>query len=606
MIDGADGGGKDAVMIRRGTYCAALLVVAALCCCRREEEPSAVPVPAATPAAPAALNAKPTATVADDPSQDGWDTEAANEKIGAQLAVLKTWLIADAPAQGGLAQIMEPQCRVFAPAAGKPKLLYSDGVTLVHQKQAGLAKPELRGALEQELRKLREGTEAHAAVKVTGIEKSDAGWKTRLRFQLDEHMPTRRRQLNADWSAEWTDDFKLAMLDFSSWTEASMARGFADCTEAVFAANDSWKHQLAHGTDHWTARVESILGMDVNGQTGVTLGDVNGDGLDDVYLPQQGGLPNLMFLRQADGSLKDITKESGTGWLDDSHAALLLDMDNDGDQDLVCGLRDGVLFMANDGAGKFAVKAAKLTPTGVPFGLAAADYDQDGDLDVFVACYYQRTTVARNEVFARPIPYYDAENGAQDVLLRNDGGWRFTDAAKAAGIVENKFSYAPSWEDFDDDGDLDLYVANDFGANKLWRNDRTPEGTVMFTEIAKAAGVQDIAAGMSSAWGDPDNDGRMDLYVANMFSSAGNRIAFQTKFQSTASDGERQLFQRHARGNSLFQNLGGGKFADVSEAAGVTLGRWAWSSRFGDLNNDGREDIYVANGYITQEDLHDL
>lgn len=582
----------------------ALILPALLAGCSRAPETPATAAPPVTPSA--ALPAKATATAADNPAQDGWDTEAANDKVGAQLAVLKAWLISKSPAPGELALLMERDCRVLAPAAGAPKLVFSDGVTLVHQKASARAEPELKGALEQELRKLRQGTDAHAAIKVTGIQKSAAGWTTKLRFQLDERTPTRRRQLNADWSAEWTNEFKLAMLDFSAWTEVSIARGFADCTEALFAANESWKQQLGFGTDHWTARIESVLGMDVNGQTGVTLGDINGDGLDDVYLVQQGGLPNLMFLRLADGALQDATKESGTGWLDDSHAALLVDLDNDGDQDLALGTRDGVLIQANDGAGKFTVKAAKLTPTAVPFGLSAADYDQDGDLDIFASGYYQRTTVARNEVFARPVPYFDATNGAQDILLRNDGNWRFTDAAKASGMVESKFGYAPSWEDYDDDGDPDLYVANDFGANLLWRNERSPEGVVVFKEVAAAAGVQDIAAGMSSAWGDPDNDERMDLYVANMFSSAGNRIAFQEKFQRTASESERRLFQRHARGNSLFRNKGGGVFDDVSETAGVTLGRWAWSSRFGDLNNDGLEDLYVANGYITQEDPHDL
>ena len=128
----------------------------------------------------------------------------------------------------------------------------------------------------------------------------------------------------------------------------------------------------------------------------------------------------------------------------------------------------------------------------------------------------------------------------------------------------------------------------------------------MFEEVAVSAGVEDTAAGMSSVWGDADNDGRMDLYVSNMFSSAGNRIAFQQQFQTSEPEKERALFQRHARGNSLFHNKGDGTFADVSTAAGVTLGRWAWGSRFGDLNNDGLSDLYVANGYMTQEDPHDL
>ena len=604
MIDGAGGGGNGAEMIRRGTYCAALCAAAALSCCRRAEEP------AAAVAAVPALAAAGISTVVDDPLGDGWDSEAANERIGAQLGLLKAWLTAEERTAEAAGKFLAANGAGTAAPEEEQAERFSDGVFTVRRSVPDKAGAAFSGAegMRQALESLRQGREAHAAAKVTGIQTKDGGWETTVKFQLDEQTAAGRRQWNATWQAQWSQDDPplLARLAMGAWEEVIAARAFADCTEAVLAGNESWRQQLSHGTDHWTARVESILGMDVNGQTGVTLGDVNGDGRDDVYLPQQGGLPNLMFLRQADGSLQDVTKGSGSGWLDDCHAALLLDLDNDGDQDLVCGLRDGVMFMANDGAGQFAVKAAKLTPTGVPFGLSAADYDQDGDLDVFVACYHQRTTVARNEVFARPIPYYDAENGAQDVLLRHDGDWRFVDTAKAAGIVENKFSYAPSWEDVDDDGDMDLYVANDFGANKLWRNDRTPEGTVRFTEIARAAGVQDIAAGMSSAWGDPDNDGRMDLYVGNMFSSAGNRIAFQAKFQRTANDGERQLFQRHARGNSLFHNQGEGKFTDVSEGAGVTPGRWAWSSRFGDLNNDGREDIFVANGYITQEDPHDL
>jgi hypothetical protein len=570
----------------------------------------AAPASPAQEVQPASLKTKTTSTVADDPSQDGWATEAANEKIGAQLAALKTWLAAGEWPAEKAAAFMHRDCEGRTPPGQEGKLRYDDGVFTVQHSAADSPGHLFRGldAAAATAGNLCRGDHVHAAAKVTGIRAIKGGWETDVKLQVDSNWNGGRRQLNAECRMQWsqTDPPLLTRMDFGAWAEVTAARAFADCTEAILAANDSWRQQLAHGTDHWTARVESILGMDVNGQTGVTLGDINGDGLDDVYLPQQGGLPNLMFLRQPDGSLKDVTKESGTGWLDDSHAALLADMDNDGDQDLVCGLRDGVLFMANDGTGKFESKSAKLTPPGVPFGLSAADYDQDCDLDIFASGYHQRTTVARNEVFARPIPYYDAANGAQDMLLRNDGNWRFTDAAKVSGIVENKFSYAPSWEDFDDDGDPDLYVANDFGANMLWRNERTPEGVVVFKEVAAAAGVQDIAAGMSSAWGDPDNNGRMDLYVANMFSSAGNRIAFQEKFHPTANDSERQLFRRHARGNSLFHNKGGGLFDDLSEAAGVTLGRWAWSSRFGDLNNDGLEDIYVANGYITQEDPHDL
>ena len=98
----------------------------------------------------------------------------------------------------------------------------------------------------------------------------------------------------------------------------------------------------------------------------------------------------------------------------------------------------------------------------------------------------------------------------------------------------------------------------------------------------------------------------MDLYVSNMFSSAGNRVAYQRKFKSEADEAARAKYQYLARGNSLFENAGDGTFRDVSLAAGATMGRWAWSSLFADLNNDGWEDLLVANGFVTGRTKDDL
>ena len=118
--------------------------------------------------------------------------------------------------------------------------------------------------------------------------------------------------------------------------------------------------------------------------------------------------------------------------------------------------------------------------------------------------------------------------------------------------------------------------------------------------------MEDIGAGMSVAWEDYDNDGWLDLYVGNMWSSAGQRTTMQAQFQPSANPRVRASFRRHAKGNTLFHNRGDGTFEDVSDQAGVSMGRWAWSSNFFDLDLDGLEDIYVANGYITNESTRDL
>ncbi|MDP6940376.1 MAG: hypothetical protein QF848_16295, partial [Planctomycetota bacterium] len=117
---------------------------------------------------------------------------------------------------------------------------------------------------------------------------------------------------------------------------------------------------------------------------------------------------------------------------------------------------------------------------------------------------------------------------------------------------------------------------------------------------------EDAAAGMGITWGDYNHDGWMDAYISNMWSSAGNRIAFQPQFKTNAPPQLKKRIQRLARGNTLLENQQGQSFRDVSAAADVEVGRWAWSSKFVDLNNDSWEDLVVANGYVTNSNTSDL
>ena len=440
-------------------------------------------------------------------------------------------------------------------------------------------------------------------------------WSTLVYFEASRGPV----QQNAEWLCTWHRGAGEAALLLHSITlvrfeeirastpAADPARPpFSDCTEAVLGANASWKDQLLHGANHWHGNLDVAFGIH-QGNQGVAIADTNGDGLEDVYFCQPDGLPNRLFLQQPDGTLRDFSRESGLDFLDLSRSALLIDLDNDGDVDSVLAHRFSVTFLENDGTSRFRVVRTIDTESRVS-GLAAADYDHDGDLDVYVCGYSPIGQTSPEDIFANPVPYEDANNGAFNYLYRNDGGLRFADATAEAGldIHNTRFSFCAAWEDFDNDGDQDLYVANDFGRNNLYRNELVPTGKPVFTDAAAELGVEDIAASMSVDWADADNDGHMDLYIGNMWSSAGNRIAFQQQFKPGTSEETRQAIQRHARGNTFFKNVPGKPFLDASETAGLTMGRWAWGSNFIDLNNDGWEDIYVANGFMSAPDTGDL
>jgi hypothetical protein len=387
-------------------------------------------------------------------------------------------------------------------------------------------------------------------------------------------------------------------------TARSGAARFADVTEKALGHNISFRHQLARGLDEWRSELDEATGIDVYGHNGIAVGDYNGDGLEDLYVCQPSGLPNRLYRNNGDGTFDDVSAAAGVDVLDSSTMALFGDLDNDGDQDLIVIAGSRVLLFVNDPQGRFAAHPKPgFALSGATLTAAAlSDFDRDGDLDLYVCAYDFWTP---GTTYDAPTPYYDATNGPPNFLYRNRGDGSFEDVTATSGMGQNnnRFSFAASWADYDKDGWPDLYVANDFGRNNLYRNN----GDGTFTDVAAKAGVEDLAAGMSVAWGDYDGDGWLDLYVSNMWSSAGQRLTFNPAFAQVASDQQvRAAFQRQARGNSLFRNNGDGTFRDVTIEAGVEFGRWAWSSGFFDYDNDGRLDVFVTNGYVTGPDTHDL
>lgn len=554
-----------------------------------------------------------------DPNNGGWQTEILSEETTQQLKRLGGWIakppdVDDETIHNLLAE--DFICDSLRPSNVLP--IHQDGNMTVYRaapdptdKAAHRGKSGFLEGLASLRHAFVSSSRINARFKTHGLErnpKTPEHFLTRVTFECEGDSNPGSLHQSAQWECQWEKSDadalpRLRQIRISEFQEVKPKRSmkwFEDCSEAMLGANACYQQQLAPGLNHWLGRLETTLGIDNFGNHGIALGDVDGDGLDDVYVCQPGGLPNRLFVRQADGTVVDRSAEAGVDWLDNTRSALLVDLNNDGFQDLVLAMHSRILIQKGDGSASFEI-AVEIPGSQDNYSLSATDYDGDGDLDLYVCVKFADVSVRRDQ--PSPFVYHDANNGGKNALYRNDGAWRFVDVTAAVGLdVENRrYSLAASWEDYDNDGDSDLYVANDYGRNCLYEN---RDGT--FVNVARDAGVEDSASGMSVSWGDYDRDGRMDLYVGNMFSAAGNRITSQPEFGEGMTEEVQARYQRFVKGNSLFRNGGEGFFDDVSEATGVAMGRWSWSSVFGDLNNDGWEDLFISNGYLTTDDTGDL
>jgi tetratricopeptide (TPR) repeat protein/peroxiredoxin len=481
-----------------------------------------------------------------------------------------------------------------------------------------LAQPVLdREAFRKELSALVSDFDAieTAELLITAIEVErapDPRARTTVRFDLTGRAKSGwRAQRLGHWQLAWCRGTDRTW-QVAEWVAVDHLRSrssaplFADVTERAFGRNDSFARQLVPPLDEWLTTIDSAFMPGGMGHHGVSVGDADGDGLDDVYVSQPSGLPNRLFRNNGDGTFSDVTEAAGLAVLDSTSQSLFADVDNDDDQDLVLVTRTEPLLFVNDSKGRFTrdPEAFRFTerPRGALTSAAMADFDRDGFLDLYL-CAYSYLIGASEDKAGPPTPYHDAQNGPPNVLLRNDGRGRFVEVTKAAGLDHNndRFSFAAAWADYDEDGWPDLFVANDFGRKNLYRNDGLVNGQVRFKDVAGPAGVEDYGAGMSAAFLDYDNDGRLDVYAGNMWSAAGQRVTAAPGFMPDAPPEIREIYRRHARGNSLFRNRGDGAFEDVTLVARAELGRWAWSSDAFDADNDGWEDLYIVNGMFTRD-----
>lgn len=550
-----------------------------------------------------------------DPGND----EFVSEKYAAEITHLLSGWSAELKAHGApiaRAKFIDPKIEATALGSAQDSLIRTgEPIEVIRRRfQAGRVRGSQRFLQEMESHISRVGRLETAEFQVVAMEApSDAPgtFKVDIRYDLvGTRNDTAREQCIGMWRTEWTRDeaHGWRALRWDAVEEmVSRVRGaaFLDVTSQAFGKIDSYREQMLYGVDHWRTVLDAACGIDVYGNNGLAAGDFDNDGFDDLYICQPPGLPNRLYRNRGDGSLEDVTEPAGVGVLDGTACALFADFRNCGLQDLLVVCANGPLLFVNEGKGKFQLKrdAFKFshTPQGTFTHAAIADYDEDGRLDIYFCLYSYYLGL---DQYHYPAPYFDARNGPPNFLFHNEGDGTFVDRTQAAGLnVENdRYSFACAWGDANSSGRPDLYVANDFGRNNLYRNN----GDGTFTAISAEAHVQDVGAGMSACWLDYDNDGNSDVYVSNMWSAAGLRVSQQKPFHKNDPEEIRGLYRQHARGNSLYRNLGNGQFENVSAKAGVAMGRWAWCADSWDFDHDGYPDLYIANGYISGPSQRDL
>lgn len=338
---------------------------------------------------------------------------------------------------------------------------------------------------------------------------------------------------------------------------------------------------FSHALANFHEKAENVMPWVTAGGSGVSIADFDNDGWDDLYFTTSlENAPNGLYRNEggsrfknvgARAGLADVNRAEETGT---SAFALWLDYDNDGWQDLFL-LRFGrTSLFRNEGDGTFEEVTDKAGVRRHMNSLAAAafDYDRDGDLDLYIAGYFPEKDLHRlkdSEVLFES--WETARNGGPNVMFRNDGDGTFTDVTGETRLDDTGWGMAVGHGDFDNDGWQDIYVANDFGTDKLFRN----QGDGTFEDVSREAIGIDTKKGMNAEVGDYNNDGFLDIYVTNMT--------------------EPYLYEC----NMLWKNNRDGTFTDVSQEEGACDTGWGWGAKFLDADNDGWLDLYAVNGFIS-------
>lgn len=348
---------------------------------------------------------------------------------------------------------------------------------------------------------------------------------------------------------------------------------------------------------------------------GVAIGDVNNDGLPDIYFSSNQG-SNKLYLNQGNWKFKDITDEAGVGGINRWHTGVnMVDINGDGWLDIyVCNsgdvsgqFRENELYI-NQRNGKFIESAAAygLADKGIGTQAAFFDYDLDGDLD----CFILNNSFRPIESFGydRNIRHVRSESGGHR-FYRNDNGV-FKDISAEANIYGSEigFGLGVSIGDVNNDGWPDMYVSNDFfEKDYLYINQQ--DGS--FKEVIADAMGHTSLASMGSDIMDINNDGWLDIFTTDMLPEGDYRLKTTTRFDDydVQQAKLRNDFHHQVQSNCLQLNNGNGSFREIASYAGVEATDWSWGALSFDFDNDGWKDIFVSNGInkdLTDQDFLDF
>ncbi|MBL4844304.1 MAG: VCBS repeat-containing protein [Planctomycetes bacterium] len=459
-----------------------------------------------------------------------------------------------------------------------------------------------------------------AEVKLDLLEAVDVTWlEARLRVRLSGVFAGGRASLDASFASRWRRGpagLQLESLVLRSgqlvsgsgkaFVEGAIPRGILSIGRAdprFLPPNNPLRYQV----------LRHAIG-------GASAADIDGDGRDDLLLTQGDGL-RLFLNRPGPKGLRFVEATSAWGLDAVAHpnVCLALDFDDDGDCDLFVGSFYGPnhLFENTGGTFKDVTKGSGLAQDDMTSIACAADFDGDGRLDLYLGRFLD----ARRDI---PQTMLYTRNGAANRLYRGLDGLRFEDVSAASGADDAGLTLGAAAGDLDGDGDVDLYLSNDYGRNVLLRN----QGGGRFSDVALESGTLAVSGGMSASIGDLDGDGRLDIYVSSIrsnqrwFSEDVNvRTYVLGIVKSARRKGMQRLFydlRKHMgsdwprvgraslKGNYFLRQKSDGTFEDWSERSGAAPAGWYWSSGLVDLDNDGSLDVVAVNGWITGKKKTDL